>query len=81
MNKIPNLRHAKIKPQNAFGHHHRSVKTIIYTIIQQFSKNKKYYIINDFSKLSLFAYADGSVRVVVMTANLREEDWTNLTQG
>lgn len=29
----------------------------------------------------MFAYADGSLRVVVMTANLREEDWTNLTQG
>lgn len=34
-----------------------------------------------FSKLSMFAYADGSIRIVVMTANLREEDWTNLTQG
>ncbi|XP_050443691.1 probable tyrosyl-DNA phosphodiesterase [Adelges cooleyi] len=33
------------------------------------------------TKLSMFAYSDGSVRVVVMTANLREEDWTNLTQG
>lgn len=30
MKKIPNLRHTKIKPQNAFGHHHRSVKTIMY---------------------------------------------------
>jgi len=29
----------------------------------------------------MFAYADGSIRIVVMTANLREEDWTNLTQG
>lgn len=29
----------------------------------------------------MFAYTDGSVRVVVMTANLRDEDWTNLTQG
>lgn len=29
----------------------------------------------------MFAYTDGSVRIVVMTANLREEDWTNLTQG
>jgi len=29
----------------------------------------------------MFAYVDGSIRVVVMTANLREEDWTNLTQG
>lgn len=78
MKKIPNLRHAKIKPQNAFGHHHRSVKTIISTVIQLVSVLKT---VNDFSKLSLFAYADGSVRVVVMTANLREEDWTNLTQG
>lgn len=29
----------------------------------------------------MFAYNDGSVRVVVMTANLRENDWINLTQG
>lgn len=29
MKKIPNLRHAKIKPQNAFSHHHRSITTQI----------------------------------------------------
>lgn len=29
----------------------------------------------------MFSYADGSVRVVVMTANLCETDWTNLAQG
>lgn len=31
--------------------------------------------------MSIFAYKDGSIRIVVMTANLREEDWTDLTQG
>lgn len=29
----------------------------------------------------MFAYADGSLRVVVMSANLREDDWTKFTQG
>lgn len=29
----------------------------------------------------MFAYADGSLRVVVMSANLREEDWNRYTQG
>ncbi|XP_050548767.1 probable tyrosyl-DNA phosphodiesterase isoform X2 [Daktulosphaira vitifoliae] len=33
------------------------------------------------TKMSMFLYSDGSIRIVVMTANLREEDWTNLTQG
>ncbi|XP_025195114.1 probable tyrosyl-DNA phosphodiesterase [Melanaphis sacchari] len=48
-------------------------------------KHKK--IINDnafghqHSKVSIFAYADGSLRVVVMSANLCEDDWTKFTQG
>lgn len=33
------------------------------------------------SKVSMFAYADGSLRVVVMSANLCEDNWTKLTQG
>ncbi|XP_025200386.1 probable tyrosyl-DNA phosphodiesterase [Melanaphis sacchari] len=33
------------------------------------------------SKVSMFAYADGSLRVVVMSANLCEDDWTRFTQG
>ncbi|VVC44674.1 Tyrosyl-DNA phosphodiesterase I,Tyrosyl-DNA phosphodiesterase C-terminal domain [Cinara cedri] len=33
------------------------------------------------TKLSIFSYNDGSIRIVVMTANLREADWLNLTQG
>ncbi|XP_003247207.1 probable tyrosyl-DNA phosphodiesterase isoform X2 [Acyrthosiphon pisum] len=33
------------------------------------------------SKVSMFAYADGSLRVVVMSANLCEDDWTKYAQG
>uniref|UniRef100_A0A2S2N9H3 Putative tyrosyl-DNA phosphodiesterase n=2 Tax=Schizaphis graminum TaxID=13262 RepID=A0A2S2N9H3_SCHGA len=48
-------------------------------------KHKKILNKNTFghqhSKVSLFAYADGSLRVVVMTANLCEDDWTKYTQG
>ncbi|KAG8230462.1 hypothetical protein J437_LFUL009951 [Ladona fulva] len=33
------------------------------------------------TKMSLFRYNDGSVRVVVSTANLIESDWMNRTQG
>ncbi|XP_015371889.1 PREDICTED: probable tyrosyl-DNA phosphodiesterase, partial [Diuraphis noxia] len=33
------------------------------------------------SKVSMFAYADGSLRVIVMSANLCEDDWTKFTQG
>ncbi|XP_022164790.1 probable tyrosyl-DNA phosphodiesterase [Myzus persicae] len=33
------------------------------------------------SKVSMFAYADGSLRVVVMSANLTEDDWTKYAQG
>lgn len=29
----------------------------------------------------MFAYADGSIRIVVMTANLREVEFMNITQG
>lgn len=29
----------------------------------------------------LFAYTDGSMRVVISTANLYEDDWDNRTQG
>ncbi|CAH1738102.1 unnamed protein product [Aphis gossypii] len=48
-------------------------------------KHKKIINANAFghqhSKVSMFAYADGSLRVVVMSANLREDDWTKFTQG
>lgn len=33
------------------------------------------------SKVMLLAYEDGSMRVVVSTANLYEDDWHNRTQG
>lgn len=33
MKKIPNLRHAKIKPQNAFSHHHRLVTKRFHSVI------------------------------------------------
>lgn len=33
------------------------------------------------TKMMLFAYKDGSMRVVVSTANLYEDDWHNRTQG
>lgn len=33
------------------------------------------------TKIMLLAYKDGSMRVVVMTANLYEDDWENRTQG
>jgi hypothetical protein len=29
----------------------------------------------------MFAYADGSIRIVVMTGNLREVEFMNMTQG
>lgn len=31
--------------------------------------------------MSLLGYKDGSMRVVVSTANLYEDDWENRTQG
>ncbi len=34
-----------------------------------------------FSKMSVLAYKDNSIRVVVSTANLVESDWENRTQG
>uniref|UniRef100_A0A1A9W6E8 PBZ-type domain-containing protein n=1 Tax=Glossina brevipalpis TaxID=37001 RepID=A0A1A9W6E8_9MUSC len=33
------------------------------------------------TKMMLFAYKDGSMRVIVSTANLYEDDWHNRTQG
>ncbi|XP_046405946.1 probable tyrosyl-DNA phosphodiesterase isoform X2 [Ischnura elegans] len=33
------------------------------------------------TKMSIFKYTDGSVRVIVSTANLIESDWENRTQG
>ncbi|XP_055535564.1 probable tyrosyl-DNA phosphodiesterase isoform X1 [Wyeomyia smithii] len=33
------------------------------------------------TKMGLYAYTDGSMRVVVSTANLYEDDWHNRTQG
>ncbi|XP_071452612.1 probable tyrosyl-DNA phosphodiesterase [Hetaerina americana] len=33
------------------------------------------------TKMSIFKYTDGSVRVIVSTANLIESDWDNRTQG
>jgi hypothetical protein len=29
----------------------------------------------------MFAYSDGSIRIVVMTGNLRKFEFTNITQG
>ncbi|XP_053689936.1 probable tyrosyl-DNA phosphodiesterase [Sabethes cyaneus] len=33
------------------------------------------------TKMGLYAYTDGSMRIVVSTANLYEDDWHNRTQG
>lgn len=33
------------------------------------------------SKMMLLGYTDGSMRVVISTANLVEDDWYNRTQG
>lgn len=33
------------------------------------------------SKIMLFGYKDGSMRVIISTANLYEDDWHNRTQG
>lgn len=79
--KVLDVRHKKIINKDAFGYQHRSV-TIIFILYKTLSTfNYKFYCIEHFSKVSMIAYTDGSLRVVVMSANLCEDDWTKFNQG
>lgn len=59
---------------------HRVLSTISQTKPQVTAKRVTVYG-SHHSKMMLFGYKDGSMRVVVSAANLVEEDWNDCTQG
>lgn len=55
--------------------------------VESLPSERNYFVINEFilityfRKVMIFEYEDGSMRVVVSTANLYEDDWHNRVQG
>ncbi|XP_025411101.1 probable tyrosyl-DNA phosphodiesterase isoform X2 [Sipha flava] len=73
LKKIPNLSYKQLRLPNLFSLQQSNFR------FKQTQPQNQFY--SHHSKLSMFAYSDGSIRIVVMTGNLRKFEFTNITQG